>query len=129
MRSEPTGRTEDYLEAIADLVASKGYARVKDVSEVLGVAPPSVTEMFKKLGEADLVNYERYGAVTLTSEGETIARSTREKHETLKRFLLILGVPQEIADMDACRIEHVVHEKTLKRISDFVKASDERGSL
>jgi DtxR family Mn-dependent transcriptional regulator len=118
---EVTERTEDYLEAIDTIMEKKGYARVKDVSDALGVALPSVTEMFQKLSEAGYINYEKYSGVTLTEGGKRIAKITREKHRILKEFLLILGVDETVADSDACRIEHVVNPETLDRLTKFVE--------
>jgi len=115
-----TERTEDYLEAIDTVVEKKGYARVKDVSDILGVALSSVTEMFQKLSEAGYINYEKYSGVTLTEPGRKIAKETKEKHRILREFLLILGVDNAIADEDACKIEHVVNVETLDRLTKFV---------
>ncbi|MEA3457103.1 MAG: metal-dependent transcriptional regulator [Candidatus Thermoplasmatota archaeon] len=115
-----TERTEDYLEALDVIISEKGYAQVKDVSKLLGVGPPSVTEMFQKLGEAGYINYKKYSGVTLTLKGKKIAKKTRKKHDTLKNFLLILGVNRKIANEDACRIEHVVNTETMDRLTKFV---------
>ncbi|MBU7009848.1 MAG: metal-dependent transcriptional regulator [Theionarchaea archaeon] len=120
-RNETTGRTEDYLEAIDTVVEKKGYARVKDISDILGVALSSVTEMFQKLSEAGYINYEKYSGVTLTESGEVIAKETKEKHRILKELLLILGVDGVIADEDACKIEHVVNPETVDRLTKFVE--------
>ena len=116
-----TERTEDYLEVLDAIITEKGYAQVKDVSKILGVGPSSVTEMFQKLGEAGYINYEKYGGVTLTAKGKKIAKKTRKKHNTLKEFLLILGVNEKIADADACRIEHIVNPETMNRLTKFVE--------
>lgn len=118
---EITERSEDYLEAIETIVEQKGYARVKDVSDALGVALSSVTEMFQKLSEAGYVNYEKYSGVTLTETGKEIAEKTREKHIMLKEFLMILGIDDVIADEDACKIEHVVNPETVNRLTKFVE--------
>jgi len=116
-----TERTEDYLEVLDAIIIEKGYAQVKDVSKILGVGPSSVTEMFQKLSEAGYINYEKYGGATLTTKGKTIAKKTRKKHNTLKEFLLILGVNEKIADADACRIEHIVNPETMDRLTKFVE--------
>ena len=116
-----TERTEDYLEAIDSIIGKKGYARVKDISEILGVGPSSVTEMFQKLNKTGYINYEKYGGVTLTSKGKKIAKDTKKKHIILHEFLLILGVDDKIADEDACRIEHVLNPETLDRLTKFVE--------
>lgn len=116
-----TERTEDYLEAIDTIIGKKGYAQVKDISEILGLGPSTVTEMFQKLNKAGFINYEKYGGVTLTSKGKKIAKDTKKKHIILHKFLLILGVDDTIANEDACRIEHVLNPETLDRLTKFVE--------
>ncbi len=116
-----TERTEDYLEALDTIIAKKGFAKVKDISNLLQVGPSSVTEMFQKLQKAGYINYEKYGGVTLTSKGKKIAKDTKQKHIMLYNFLLILGVDDKIADEDACRIEHVLNSETFDRLTKFVE--------
>ncbi len=113
-------RTEQYIETIYEIVNTKGYARVKDVSQFLGVGLSAVSEMFKKLGEEGYVNYEKYGGVTLTDKGEQIAIKLSEKHKVLREFFIILGIDEEVADVDACEIEHVVTHETMDRFTKFV---------
>ena len=119
-----TERTEDYLEALDAIIEKKGYAKVKDISIVLGVGPSSVTEMFQKLNKLKYINYEKYGGVTLTPKGKKIAKDIKRKHDILHNFLLILGVENKIADEDACRIEHVLNSETLNRLTKFVEFVD-----
>ena len=76
---------------------------------------------FHKLGEAGLVNYEKWSGVTLTEEGQTMADELQEKHDTLKEFLTILGVPTDVADSDACVMEHNISPETLDRLTSFVR--------
>ncbi|RLF49258.1 MAG: hypothetical protein DRN20_02640, partial [Thermoplasmata archaeon] len=116
-----TRREEQYIEAIYEIVKKKGYAKVKDVSELLGVGLSAVSEMFKKLDEDGYVNYEKYGGVTLTKKGEKVAVKLSKKHEVLREFLIILGVDEEVADEDACEIEHVVRQETMDRLTKFVE--------
>ncbi len=121
-------RWEQYVETIDEIQQNKGYAKVKDVANALQVGLPTVTEMFQKLGEAGLINYERYSGVTLTGEGQVMADELARKHETLKEFLTILGVPDEAADSDACIMEHSVSPETIDRLTrfvDFVKLPEE----
>ena len=113
-------RTEQYIETIYEIVETKGYARVKDVSQTLGVGLSAVSEMFKKLDEEASVNYEKYGGVTLTPKGEKIAIKLSEKHKVLREFLIILGLDEEMADEDACEIEHVAKRETMDRLTKFV---------
>ena len=116
-----TRRTEQYIESIYEIVKKKGYARVKDVSELLGVGLSTVSEMFKKLDEKGYVNYEKHGGVTLTKKGEKVATKLSKKHKVLREFLIILGIDEEVADEDACEIEHVVRQETMDRLTKFVE--------
>ena len=70
---------EDYLEKILELIDSKGYARVADLAEALGIAQPSVSNMMRRLDEKGLLCYEKYRGVTLTASGEKLAMYEREK--------------------------------------------------
>ena len=113
-------RWEQYIETIDGIQKVKGYAKVVDVASSLDVGLPTVTEMFQKLSEADLINYEKYSGVTLTEKGQAMADELAEKHDTLKEFLSILGVPEDVADDDACVMEHSVSAETLDRLHSFV---------
>jgi DtxR family Mn-dependent transcriptional regulator len=113
-------RWEQYIETIDSVQREKGYAKVKDVATALDVGLPTVTEMFGKLDEAGLINYQKWSGVTLTEEGQVMADGLRTKHETLREFLTILGVPEEVADGDACAMEHNVSAETLDRLHRFV---------
>jgi len=113
-------RAEDYLKAIYTVSKVKGYARVKDLSRILGVSPATVTEMLRKLKNDGLINYEKYGGVTLTPKGMKLAEELVRKFEILKDFLIILGLDEESAAKDAHRIEHVVSPKTTDLLTKFV---------
>jgi len=112
---------EDYAEIIYILQEEKGIVHTNDIASALDINPASVTEMFQKLSEAGYINYEKYSGVTLTAKGKTIAKKTRRKHDTLKEFLLIIGINEKIADADACRIEHIVNPETMDRLTKFVE--------
>lgn len=115
-------RAEDYLEAIYVVHLKKGYVRVKDLSSQLSVSCPSAIEMLKKLDQKRLVRYEKYGGIVLTPEGEEIARTIKDRHDTLVRLLSIAGVPADIADKDACVIEHHLSPKSLEQLKKLVAA-------
>ena len=116
-----TRKVEDYLEAIYNIIERKGYARTKDIADELMIKPPSVCEMVKKLDERRLVNYEKYSGVILTHKGEEIAKAVKERHDALIKLLKIMHLPDEIAERDACTIEHHLHPKTIVQIKKFVK--------
>ncbi|RLI23633.1 metal-dependent transcriptional regulator [Candidatus Bathyarchaeota archaeon] len=113
---------ENYLETIYLISKRKGYARVSDISTALKVKAPTVTEMVQKLADRGLVMYERYKRdIRLTSKGEEKAKRVIERHRILKAFLQVLGVSEEVAEEDACRIEHHIHPETLERLSKFIE--------
>lgn len=119
--------TEDYLEAIFRLIAEKGAARVRDIADALSVHKSTVSWTLKGLAEKGLVNYSRYEITTLTTLGEKIAKDVHRRHEVIGRFLTeILGVGDEAAQANACRMEHVVDPEVMERLSllvDYVNRS------
>jgi DtxR family Mn-dependent transcriptional regulator len=119
---EQTASMEDYLEAIAMLGEGKKVVKVKQISQMLGVKMPSVTSALKKLSEQELVEHERYGHIMLTPEGDRVARDVIGRHEALTRFFAqALGIDQEIAEEDACKIEHVISPLSMERLAKFVE--------
>jgi len=117
-----TESLEDYLKAIYSICRDRGVARVKEIAEVLGVKPSSVTFSLKRLAEMGLVEYEKRGYVSLTEEGMRIVAKLSLRYRSL-RFLLerVLGVPSDIAEEDACGMEHHLHDETIARIEKFVE--------
>ena len=112
---------EQYIETIFEIQEQKKKVHTNDVASSLDINPASVTEMFQKLEKLGYINYEKYGGVTLTKNGEDIAINIRKKHDTLYKFLQIFDIPEDIANEDACHIEHVVHKKTMLRLTQFVE--------
>jgi len=112
---------EDYVELLYKLQKEKEPVHTNDIANVLDFNPSSVTEVFQKLSKEGYINYEKYCGVTLTKKGKKIAIATQKKHDTLKKFLKILGVGDKIANKDACKIEHVVNSETMKRLTKFVE--------
>ena len=119
---EQTASMEDYLEAIANLGGGKRVVRVKQISEMLGVKMPSVTSALKKLSDQELVEHERYGHIKLTSQGDKVAAEVIRRHRALTSFFAqALGIDQETAEEDACRIEHVISPLGMERLAKFVE--------
>jgi len=112
---------EDYLEAIGHLSRDNPEVGVTEISQELNVKKPSVTSAVKRLKQKNLVEHEAYGPVVLTKKGKILADEVSRRHEVLFQFFTnVLEIDEEIADEDACRIEHYVSEKTLEKISTFV---------
>jgi DtxR family Mn-dependent transcriptional regulator len=129
MESMATHREEDYLEAILHVVRKKGYARVGDIARHLNCSAATVTEMFGRLSKGELVNYEKYGGVTLTEKGKKIGVEVDRRHGILKEFFMMLGVSEETADLDACEVEHSIHPETMRRLSSTLVLLQEDSKL
>jgi DtxR family Mn-dependent transcriptional regulator len=116
---------EDYLETILALQRENTVARSKDIAQRLNIKRGSVTGILKKLANSDLINYEPYGYVTLTPEGEKRALEIERRHVFLKDFLYrILSVDEETADRTACRMEHAMDNQVFDKFKAFVKKID-----
>lgn len=114
-------RAEDYLEAIYSLSKEKGYAKVMELSEVLNVKPATVSEMLEKLSRMGYVEYKKRSHVKLTEKGVREAMKLREKRNVVIKFLKAIGVPEDVAERDACTIEYVLHPETLRQLRNFVR--------
>jgi DtxR family Mn-dependent transcriptional regulator len=112
---------EDYLEAIRALTDEHGTARVTQLSEALQVSKPSVTAAVSKLAGEGLVRHEKYGAVELTRRGVEVADDVWRRHEALWVFLTeILGVAEDTAQSEACKLEHYLSPESSTRLIGFV---------
>jgi DtxR family transcriptional regulator, manganese transport regulator len=120
MRGRVTGRAEDYLRAVSEIVQQKGCARTNDISKKLNVQQPTVVEMVKKLHDRGFVVYEKYGVVSLTLHGKDIVKIVRKRHDTFQKFLKLISVPEDIASKDADVLEHLLHPETIVQFERFV---------
>ncbi|MDG6938763.1 MAG: transcriptional regulator MntR [Nitrososphaerota archaeon] len=109
-------RLEDYLEAIYNLNSEKGYVNAADVSEKLGVRPPTVSSMVRNLTRKGFLEHERYRGMSLTPAGEKVAKSVIKRHRVISGFISMLGVDEQTAYVDTEGIEHHVHPSTLRRL-------------
>jgi Mn-dependent DtxR family transcriptional regulator len=112
--------TEDHLERIAKLVEQKGYARVTDVAQELGLSPSTVSNMVRRLAGRRLLNYERYRGFTLTAEGRAVAARIKSRHETLTEFFKLLGLKPKTVEQEVEDIEHHLRPKTLEMLTKLV---------
>ena len=104
---------QDYAEAIADLTAAVGEARVVDLARRLGVTHVTVNRTLARLKRAGYVDTKPYRAIFLTDAGHKLAAESKQRHETVVAFLQSLGVSKKVAQMDAEGIEHHVSPETL----------------
>jgi DtxR family manganese transport transcriptional regulator len=112
---------EDYVELIAELIERTGEARVVDLANHLGVTNATVNNTIQRLQRAGLVTSKPYRSIFLTPEGQTLAETSRERHEVVRGFLMALGVDAITADSDAEGIEHHVSEQTLTAFRKFLE--------
>lgn len=117
-----TALSEDYIELIADLLASIGEARPTDIARRLGVSHVTAIKTIARLKREGLVTAKPYRGVFLTEHGRKLADWVRGRHRLVVDVLLALGVPSEAAEADAEGIEHYVSETTLRAFSNFVRA-------
>lgn len=122
-------KAEDYLEAIYIVSRDKGYARTKDVAAQLKVSPSSVVEMFRKLDKLGLVRYRKYEGVVPNPEGLRIGRMIKNRHDTLKAFFMKIGVPENIADEDACMMEHELNPRSIEQIQLLLRFVNEKADI
>ena len=118
-----TESLEDYLEAIAELIAVEGHAHTKEIAEKLHVKMPSVTGALRQLEKNGCIVYKTNYPVVLTPLGKTLADEVIRRHGVLKTFFSrVLGMPVEQASETACRIEHDVDADTVRRFVLFSEA-------
>ena len=120
---------EDYLERIYLLMVEKGYARVSDIAEHLGVHPSSVTKMVQKLDREDYLIYEKYRGLMLTNKGQKIGKRLVERHAMLESFLRLIGVDEAHVYEDVEGIEHHLSSNTLDCMTEFVEFFEDKPEL
>lgn len=111
---------EDYLEAMLMMKEKHGYIRSIDIANELGVTKPSVTYTTKRLRENGYITMDKDGLITLTDSGMEIASRIYGRHKTLTAFLIRLGVNDQTAREDACKIEHDLSEETYSALCRHV---------
>lgn len=116
-----TPALENYMEAIYEQDHDSGV-RVTDIAAMLNVSKASVHRAMQTLKEEGFVEQEHYGTLKLTESGLAYAKEVSRRHHVLKRFLIeVLGIDEQTADEDACRMEHVISQQTLVKWADYLK--------
>ncbi len=111
---------EDYLECIHMETLKRGYVRSIDVANALGYSKPSVSIAMKQLEENGYITRDENRFLYLTDKGSEIALRIYERHETLAAGLMKLGVSEENAYKDACKIEHDLSDESFDRIREYL---------
>ena len=118
--AQSTALLEDYVELIADLLASGGEARPTDIARRLGVSHATAIKAIARLKREGLATARPYRGVFLTESGEALAARAHRRHRVVVDLLIAVGVPSEAAEQDAEGIEHHVSDTTLAAFSRFL---------
>lgn len=113
--------SENYLESILVLSQKLPVVRSVDIANEMGFKKSSVSIAMKNLREKNMITVTEAGFIYLTDEGKKIADMIYERHQFITDFLVKLGVPEEIAAEDACRMEHVISEESFDALKEYVK--------
>lgn len=112
---------ENYLETVLVLKKQNGFVRSIDIAHELGFAKPSVSVAMKNFREEGYIIVDEDGGISLTDKGMEIAERVYERHHIIAKFLISLGVDEETAFEDSCKIEHVISEESFEKLKLFVE--------
>ncbi len=109
-----------YLETILILTASGGAVRSIDVCEYMGFSKPSVSRAIGLLKSGGFISVDEDGYITLTDEGREVATKTYERHRVITDFLVSIGVSEEVASADACKMEHHMSDESFAALKKHI---------
>ena len=112
---------EDYLEAILVIGQRRSVVRSIDIANELNFSKPSVSVAMKKLRESGHIEMDKDGFIHLLPSGREIAERIYERHRTLTDFFVYLGVSEDVASVDACKVEHDLSAETFAKIKEHVR--------
>lgn len=117
---------EDYLETILLLYKRNGYVRSIDIANELNYTKPSVSRAMSILKKSEYIIMDKNGHIILTEKGKFTAEKITERHKLIAKFLInVLGVSQESAYNDSCRIEHIISEESFQKIKEYLKTTED----
>ncbi|HOJ15752.1 MAG TPA: metal-dependent transcriptional regulator [Caldisericia bacterium] len=118
---------EDYLEALYIFHKNNRHIRITDIGEFLNVKKPSVVHALKHLSDLGLIRKEKYGEIILTKKGLSKGKKIFTRHTTIKKFLTeLLEIDEENANIEACKLEHILSEETFNKINEFISKRNEK---
>ena len=120
-KDHATETAEDYVEAIAEILAEQDVCRSSDLARRFAVSHVTVHRIVSRLQDDGLLTTEPYQPIRLTAKGRRMAKRSRERHELVYRFLLAIGVDPETAAKDTEGIEHHVSPKTLEQFKRIIE--------
>jgi DtxR family Mn-dependent transcriptional regulator len=121
IKKQLSASLEDYLEAIYNLSQEGKVARSRDIAQVLGVAPASVSGALKLLNNKELIDYQPYGYIRMTDKGYQLAKTVVERHNIIMTFFVnVLGVEKEEAEKVACKAEHTLGPEIISKLLNWI---------
>ena len=120
VRMEIHKSSEDYLEAILILSTKNGYVRNVDIADYIGFSKPSITHAITTLRNGGYVRTDTDKKIFLTDKGKEVAEKTYEKHEFFKDYLISIGVDEDTATHDACKIEHAISDESFEKLKESI---------
>jgi len=120
-RDHASETAEDYVEAVAEILARRGTCRVTDLAAQFGVSHVTVNRIVERLSKQGLLSTRPYQPIELTPKGKRLAARCRERHDIVYRFLRAIGIDEATAAIDAEGIEHHVSRTTLKRFHELTE--------
>lgn len=127
-KKEITPAMEDYLEMIYRNSLESNYIRINQLSKLLNVRNSSVSKMVQKLGKLKLLNYEKYGIITLTSKGKKTGAFLLERHITIEKFLKLLGCNKNIL-VQTELMEHIIDIETVNKVKKLISFFEENEDI
>ena len=119
-----TATLEDYLEFIYETMQEKSTIKAVDIANKFSISRASVTEALQRLEQKGYIKYGRYQPIELTQEGINLAKEIIVKHNTLcKFFSSVLKLPKNEAELNACKIEHIITPLAFQKIEEFIKCN------
>lgn len=118
-----------YLETIYVLLQKSNRVRAIDVCEQLGYSKPSVSRALGILKSGEYITVDQDGFIAMTESGREVAEKVYERHTVLSGLLTALGVSEEIASEDACRIEHVISDESFEAIKRYLEQTQSKKSM
>ena len=110
---------EDYLEKILMLTQRNGQVRSIDIATEMGYSKPSISIAMKKLRESGYIEMSEVGLITLTESGSEVAHRIYQRHQLLTNILVAIGIDEEEAMEEACKIEHDISEETYRKLNAY----------
>ena len=112
---------EMYLETILILKNKFGYVRSIDIANEMGVSKPSVSRAVALLKDNGYISFDPNGMILLTDTGKAVAEKIYERHTVLTKYFIAIGVSEDVASKDACRIEHIISDETFNILKERLK--------